>query len=239
MYPRPKIPETLVLQVGPQVWNQATRTWNTGSMRTSPDLLRAIVFSSAPACAGCYALICTWDSSITLNGRLLGDPSPWRALHGVGVLGVELRPKCPRHPSLPPGHVAAWPEPWAGEPFGQTKLWYSASSALKWKLNESEFIKTVIKGCLETPRNLSKVGRPGGVTEEEQHRGQEAFPINGLFLLPQVGPTPWTPCTEQDAKAQKNLVQGCGAHSICSKTPAETSVSRVSEYLTSFRKQSA
>ena len=66
--------------------------------------------------------------------------------------------------------------------------------------------------------------------EEEEHHGhfQEAFPINGLFLLPQVGPTPWTPCTEQDANAQKNQVQGWGAHSVCSKAPAETSVSRKS-----------
>lgn len=61
-----------------------------------------------------------------------------------------------------------------------------------------------------------------------------------LFLLPQVGPTPWTPCTEQDAKAQKNQVQGWGAHSVCSKAPLKPqSPERVREYLTTFRKRGA
>ena len=148
---------------------------------------------------------------------------------------MELRPKCPRHPSLPPNHVAAWPEPWAGEPFGPNslKLWYSASSALKWKLNQ--FIKTVIKGCLETPCNLSQVGRPGGVSEEE-HRGQEAFPINGLFLLPQVGPTPWTPCTEQEPRPRRTWHRA-GEHTASASRPQLKLQSPVRQYLTSCRKR--
>lgn len=136
--PPPKDPRDTRIVVGPQVW---IRQSVLGILAPGGRHLTSSgpVFSSASTCAGCYALTCAWDSIITLNGTLPGDPSPWRALHGVWVLGVELRPKHPRHPSLPPGHVAAWPEPWAGKPFGPNslELWDSASSALKWKLNQS------------------------------------------------------------------------------------------------------
>lgn len=108
-------------------------------------------------------------------------------------------------------------------------------SFLSFKMEvESEFIKTVIKGCLETPCNLSQVGRPGGVSEEE-HRGQEAFPINGLFLLPQVGPTPWTPCTEQEPRPRRTWHRA-GEHTASASRPQLKLQSPVRQYLTSCRK---
>lgn len=109
-------------------------------------------------------------------------------------------------------------------------------SFLSFKMEaESEFIKTVIKGCQETPCNLSQVGRPGGVSEEE-HRGQEAFPINGLFLLPQAGPTPWTPCTEQEPRPRRTWHRA-GEHTAFAARPQLKLQSPVREYLTSRRKR--